>query len=308
MDFFDLKGADVLVVDDQLSNIQLMNLLLKDHYNILMARSGEEALEVIEKQVPDIILLDVNMPGLSGLEVCEKLKQNPFYESIPVIFITALSDTDDEIECWKAGCVDFVRKPINHYTLINRVKAHLTLKFQSDALRNIALTDGLTGVENRRAFDMRSLEAQKLCFENGLSYAVIMIDIDFFKGFNDFYGHLAGDDCLKLIAMTMEKQVPKGKGEFARYGGEEFIAILMGLSKNDVDAILRSTLKSVSDLKIPHELSLCSEFVTASAGCAYVPPNHDVPLEAVIHQADEFLYRAKQSGRNQFFSCTIDHL
>ncbi|WP_170756339.1 diguanylate cyclase domain-containing protein [Marinomonas gallaica] len=305
MDFFNLKNADVLVVDDQLSNIQLMNLLLKDHYNIYMARSGEEALEVVEKQVPDIILLDVTMPGMSGLEVCRLLKKKPLYENIPVIFITALGDTDDEIECWKAGCVDFVRKPINNYTLINRVKAHLTLKFQSDALRRIALTDGLTGVGNRRSFDLQSPELFEMCLDNALSCAVIMLDIDFFKGFNDCYGHLAGDDCLKLVAKTVEQQIPKGKGQLARYGGEEFVMMLTGLSEEKIEDVIKSILKSVVNLKVPHEQSLCSEYVTVTAGCAFVGRDANMPLEDVIHQADGLRYQAKQAGRNQFASVSM---
>ncbi|WP_067099235.1 diguanylate cyclase domain-containing protein [Marinomonas atlantica] len=305
MDFLNLKSADVLVVDDQPSNIQLMNLLLKDHYNIFMARSGEEALKIVENQVPDIILLDVTMPGMSGLEVCRLLKQNPLYENIPVIFITALGDTDDEIECWKAGCVDFVRKPINHYTLINRVKAHLTLKFQSDALRKVALTDGLTGVGNRRSFDIDAPEAFEMCVDNQVPCAIIMIDLDFFKGFNDYYGHLVGDDCLKLVAETVANQVPKGRGKLARYGGEEFVMMLTGLSEETIEGVIKSTLQSVEDLKIPHEQSLCSKFVTITAGCAMVKSNRIVPLEEVIRQADELLYRAKQAGRNRYISLSM---
>ena len=195
------RRAQLLIVDDNAINISLINSILTTEYDVFMATSGREALEMCRNAPPDLVLLDVMMPDIDGLEVCRQLKQHPKTSEIPIIFVTAGYTATDEETCWSAGCVDFVTKPVNSATLLNRIRAHLKLKFHVDALKAMVFIDGLTGISNRRFFDERLDAEWRRCARSGSCLALLMIDVDFFKHYNDRYGHLAGDDCLKSIAV-----------------------------------------------------------------------------------------------------------
>tara|TARA_R110002167_G_scaffold31205_12_gene102748 strand:+ start:1689 stop:2219 length:531 start_codon:yes stop_codon:yes gene_type:complete len=162
----DLSSVKILVVDDQVMNIQSVNALLSSSYTVLAATNGEDALKIAEEQSPDLILMDVVMPGMSGKDACMQLKANETTESIPVIFITTISGDHEENECWESGGVDFISKPFNPQTLKNRVKVHLELKYQKDMLMKLAYSDGLTGVYNRRYFDDHYLKLIRLSHRN----------------------------------------------------------------------------------------------------------------------------------------------
>lgn len=300
MEYFNLANANILVVDDQVTNLQIINEVLKEHYNVFVARSGEAALAHCYKNPPDIILLDVNMPGLSGLDVCQTLKRDPLYQAIPIIFITALQGAQDENACWDSGAVDFVRKPINEATLLNRVKAHLTLKFQADALRRSALLDGLTNVYNRRYFEQQIEVEWQRCFQHNVPFAVVMLDVDHFKSYNDSYGHLMGDDCLKAIAQTLNECVPNERSFLARYGGEEFVMVLVGLSESKVQQLTELCMSSVRALGIPHGADGAKDTVTLSIGCCLSIQNGASSiLSEMIANADKYLYQAKERGRDR---------
>ncbi|CUB03358.1 diguanylate cyclase domain-containing protein [Marinomonas fungiae] len=301
MERFNFEMADVLVVDDQASNIQLIYQVLHSDYNIYMARSGAEALELIKTQRPDIILLDVYMPELSGLELCRMLKGNPIYCDIPIIFITSFTEPEQEVECWEAGGVDFVQKPINQLTLSKRVKAHLTLKFQADVLKRLVNLDGLTGIYNRRYFDEQGAIFFSNSQQTNVGFSVVMFDIDYFKDFNDRYGHLVGDDCLKKVSFCINRLVNDDHKLFARYGGEEFILLISEASLLDVKSLIESICNAVAALKIPHESSKCSAYVTVSAGAVYCDNPEIARLNDLVEQSDVQLYRAKDAGRNQVF-------
>lgn len=299
MDVVNLKNAKVLVVDDQPANIQLVYQVLSPHYNIFMAKSGREAIALCHKQPPDIILLDVVMPDMSGLEVCKILKNDPLYAEIPIIFITSFVSVENEIECWEAGCVDYVMKPINQLTLMNRVKSHLTLKRQTDILKRSAYLDGLTGIYNRRYFDIHSAEIYDQCKSNQTSICVALIDVDFFKRFNDCYGHLEGDACLRKVAKALTIEIGE-HGFISRYGGEEFVAVLPNLTSENATNLVFSLCSRIESLCIPHEDSECSKFVTISAGSSYIDViDESLPLSQIIEQVDKLLYESKQHGRNR---------
>lgn len=300
MDLFNYNLADVLVVDDQASNIQLIYQVLHNDYNVYMARSGNEALELIQSKCPDIILLDVYMPELSGLELCRILKDDPVYCDIPIIFITSFTDPTQEVECWEAGGVDFVQKPINQLTLSKRVKSHLTLKFQADALKRTANLDGLTGIYNRRYFDEQGQVLFSHSQQIQSAFTVVMFDIDYFKDFNDRYGHLIGDDCLKSVSNCMRNVICDEYKLFARYGGEEFILLISGQPLDQVRTLIESICQAVVALKIPHESSHCNDFVTLSAGAVLCEKTQLIQLKGLIDQSDKLLYEAKAQGRNRF--------
>jgi len=217
-----LARPRLLVVDDQPINIQVMHQIFGSQYQVFMATSGVQALEFCRRTPPDLILLDVVMPGMDGFEVCQALKTDPDTHDIPVIFVTAHTDAHQETRRLDMGAVDFISKPVNPAVVRARVKTQITLKFQSDLMRKLVFLDGLTGVFNRRYFDQQLSVEVARARRTSSPLALIMLDVDFFKRYNDRYGHQAGDDCLRLIAATLKESLRRPGDLVARYGGEEF--------------------------------------------------------------------------------------
>lgn len=292
------KEATILVVDDQALNLQVMNAILSPTYNVLAATSGAKAIEICGRTRPDLILMDVIMPSQNGLDVCRELKTNPAFSDIPIIFVTGLETEEEENSCWRAGGVDFIKKPINATTLKHRVHAHLQLKFQSDLLRDWAFVDGLTGAYNRRHFNDSYEREVKIAARSGRELAVALIDIDFFKKYNDHYGHLDGDDCLRLVATSLRKVMRRPNDTFARYGGEEFACIMPETTREGAVHMANKMLKAVRDAGIKHEVSEMG-IVTVSIGVAYTVGQKLEATHDLLSNADERLYSAKQEGRNR---------
>ncbi|HEV8693436.1 MAG TPA: diguanylate cyclase [Lysobacter sp.] len=290
--------ARLLIVDDHPINIRALHEVFSADHDIFMALSGEEALTFCHKTPPDLVLLDVVMPQMDGLQVCRALKQDPETEGIPVIFVTGLDDPEEEAACWDAGGVDFITKPINAKTVRNRVRAHLTLKQQADLLRRMAWIDGLTGVANRRQFDERLLREWKRCLRSGLPLSAAIVDIDFFKAYNDTYGHLAGDDCLRQVAGAVQYSLLRPIDLVARTGGEEFTCLLPEIGLDGARSIAERIESAVRDLHIAHAASALG-CVTVSIGIASVEAKMDETPEGLLLRADHGLYQAKGSGRGR---------
>lgn len=289
----------VLVVDDQATNIQLIYQLLKNEYDVLMATTGQQAIAVCREHKPDLILMDVLMPDINGWETCKILKRDPDIATIPVIFVTALTDQDDENACWEAGAVDFLQKPINTNTLKHRVRAHLTLKHQSDLLRSLAYVDGLTGISSRRHFD-QYIEAQMgHAFRKQESLGVLLIDIDFFKQYNDRYGHIAGDDCLRQVAQSLKQSCLRSADMVARYGGEEFVLVLPDTNERGLERIAQRIKQQLEQEAIAHIGSPTSLLTVSAGGAVYLPGELPDDAEAMLILADTMLYKAKAEGRNR---------
>ncbi|EKO3442849.1 diguanylate cyclase [Vibrio fluvialis] len=289
----------VLVVDDQATNIQLIYQLLKNEYDVLMATTGQQAIAVCREHKPDLILMDVLMPDINGWETCKILKRDPDIATIPVIFVTALTDQDDENACWDAGAVDFLQKPINANTLKHRVRAHLTLKHQSDLLRSLAYVDGLTGISSRRHFD-QYMEAQMgHAFRKQESLGVLLIDIDFFKQYNDRYGHIAGDDCLRQVAQSLKQSCLRSADMVARYGGEEFVLVLPDTNERGLERIAQRIKQQLEQEAIAHIGSPTSLLTVSAGGAVYLPGELPDGAEAMLILADTMLYKAKAEGRNR---------
>ena len=296
------KKGRILIVDDAMENIQILHQALQDDYDVLFAMNGRKALHMAQHQLPDLILLDAMMPDMDGYAVCAALRADEATRDIPIIFVTALKTPEDETRALSAGAADFISKPVNAAVVRARVRTQLTVKFQADALRELTLTDALTGVANRRAFDERLLAEWRRCARSQMPIALILVDIDHFKNFNDAYGHQAGDACLKKAGEAMARAAKRPQDMLARYGGEEFALLLPYEDVGGAETVARRVLDEIALLAIPHERSSVGPTLTVSMGVASLTPNDKVDPAVLVRAADALLYDAKAGGRNQFKS------
>lgn len=287
----------LLVVDDQPINIQVMHQVFAKDHQVFMATNGAQALSICHANPPDLILLDVVMPGMDGFEVCSQLKADESTCNIPIIFVTAHTDAAQETHGLSMGAADFIAKPVNPAVVRARVKTQLTLKFQSDLLRKLAFLDGLTGVFNRRYFDQQLLVEWARSSRSCAPLTVIMIDVDHFKAFNDRYGHQAGDDCLRQIAGALKSCLKRPADLVARYGGEEFACVLPDTAFDDALVLAGELERKVRGEHMAHEASSLGGVVTVSVGLATRTVDSNGDAQALLGLADAQLYSAKKSGR-----------
>lgn len=258
----------LLVVDDQPANIQVLYEVFSADHQVLMATRGAQALTLCANKLPDLVLLDVNMPDLDGLEVCRRLKADDITRDIPVIFVTAHDDERAETLGLEAGAVDFISKPINPRIVRARVKTQLTLKAQSDLLRRWVYIDGLTGVCNRRGFDERLANEAARARRNGSPLSVVLLDVDYFKRYNDHYGHQAGDDVLRRLGAALRDSVRRPGDLVARYGGEEFVCLLPETTLAGARALASQIGERVQALQIPHADAPLGALTVSLGTCA----------------------------------------
>ncbi|MGF7185863.1 diguanylate cyclase (GGDEF)-like protein [Desulfitispora alkaliphila] len=290
----------ILIVDDSRTNIMTLAELLKDDWNIKVATSGKAALRIAEaKKQPDIILLDVMMPEMDGYEVCKRLKEAPETKDIPIIFVTAMDRVEDEEYGLSLGAIDYITKPYSPPLVKARVKNHLELKQYRDMLKETSMIDGLTGIPNRRRFDEALSMEWSRAARYGNSLSLVMIDIDHFKNYNDTYGHLEGDECLRKVAAAMQSIPKRNTDIVARWGGEEFACLLPDADEASANEIAEELRKKVMALQIPHESSQVSDVVTVSLGVATMVPQKGQQPDVLVKKADQALYNAKKSGRNR---------
>jgi diguanylate cyclase (GGDEF)-like protein len=312
-------SGTVLLVDDNITNLKVATEHLKAaHYEILTAKDGESAIVRAQLAQPDLILLDVQMNGIDGFETCRRLKANELTKNIPVIFMTVLISVEDKLKGFAAGAVDYVPKPFQFEELLARVNTHVTiyrlqreleaeirerrlvekaLRKASLELRRLAVLDDLTQIANRRRFD-QYLQSQ-LEQPTALTCSLLLCDVDFFKRYNDNYGHQAGDRCLKLVAQGISRAVGYAKDLVARYGGEEFAIILPETDSKGALRVAEVVQNEIRSLKIPHEFSEVNEFITLSIGVATTMTASTTSPPVLIAVADSALYEAKSVGRNR---------
>jgi diguanylate cyclase (GGDEF)-like protein len=289
----------LLLVDDQPINIQVLHPIFATEYQVFMATSGPQALAICRVNPPDLMLLDVMMPVMDGFEVCRLLKADESTRNIPIIFVTAHDDTRQETRGLELGAVDFISKPVNPAVVRARVKTHVTLKLQTDMMRKLIYLDGLTGVYNRRYFDQQLATEMARSVRNQSQLSLIMLDVDYFKRYNDHYGHQAGDDCLRQIATALKAGLKRPADLIARYGGEEFACILPETPLADAMALARELELSIRKIAMAHERSETTGVVTISLGVSCREQlNTDNP-STLLAEADKQLYRAKSTGRGR---------
>lgn len=290
----------ILIVDDEPVNLKILSNLLHTDYDILIARTGEKCLEIAESEnKPDLILLDINLPGMNGYEVCRKLKERDISRDTIIIFLTGRSDAEDEERGFRLGAGDYIIKPFRPIVVTARIRNQINLKMRTDELEKIALTDGLTGLANRRQYDEQLQKLWFHCMREKKPLSIIMADIDYFKLYNDHYGHGGGDDCLRIVGKIIQKAVSRSIDVAARYGGEEFAVILPNTAVENALIVAELIRTTIYDEQILHEKSHIPPYVTLSLGCASITPTQEQDPLALVKRADEALYNAKQQGRNQ---------
>jgi len=287
----------ILVVDDTGINIEILNGLLGDEYDVLSALDGEFALEIAHDDKPDLILLDIMMPDMDGFEVCRRLKDSEETKDIPVIFITAKTDEDSIEEAYDIGGADYVTKPFRPKELLARVRKELKLREVMQKLKLLALLDPMTKLYNRRYFSKISKHYLALAKRESSSLSILMLDIDKFKNINDTYGHQAGDDV--IIALSDRLMTHKRDADIlCRYGGEEFVMLLPNTSLSEAkivaDRIREDVEASAIRLTTAEELHF-----TISIGVSQVDTHENQTIESHLLKTDTALYKAKESGRNR---------
>jgi len=305
---------DILLVDDDPGAIELMARVLSAEGVLRFAVSGSDALRLARAVAPDLILLDAEMPGLSGFEVCAALKDDAGLADIPVIFVTSHRNESFEVAGFAAGAVDFIAKPINPQLVVARVRSQLRVKRMADELRRNATVDGLTGIANRRRLDEMLGREWLRARRSREPLALALVDIDHFKLFNDRYGHPAGDACLRAVAEGLRSICLRPGDLAARYGGEEFALLLPQTPELGARHVATRILDCLEALAIRHENSTVAPHVTVSAGIACCDgtssprdaalgrargPSAGASIRGLLGTADAALYAAKGAGRAQ---------
>jgi diguanylate cyclase (GGDEF)-like protein len=287
----------VLVADDDRMNILIISSALKGEFEVATASTGAEVLERVTAGDIDLVLLDVLMPGMDGFDVCRRLKSNPDTADIPVIFVTSLEESAEETQGFAVGGVDYITKPIRPPIVRARVRTHVELKRTRDLFEQLASVDPLTGVANRRRFDTEIGEEWRRTGRSDRWLSLALIDVDHFKRFNDRYGHLAGDQCLRAIALALARSARRAGEVVARYGGEEFGLILPDVDPAMMQGVIRGLLVDVSSIELP--VAPPHETITVSVGAISVVPSKDMEANVALAAADDLLYQAKGGGRDR---------
>ena len=294
-----LEPQKVLVADDDAINRDVLCELLQPEYTVLLAKDGAQALARAARHVPDLVLLDVMMPDMSGYEVLRRLRATPATEHLSVIFISGLDRPEDEAAGLKMGASDYIAKPFNATVVLARVALHLQLVRQRRMLEHLANVDGLTELANRRRFDeVYAVEWQR-ARRTGEPLSLALLDIDCFKQFNDLYGHPAGDRALRAVARAAGSHMRRPADLAARYGGEELVLLMPGTDAGQAIHVANTIREAVALLAIAHAGSSAAPWVTASIGGATFDPAGGESACALFEAADGHLYKAKQDGRNR---------
>jgi len=289
----------ILIIDDNPKSIKALSLVIRDFGEVIFATSGPAGIAMTMKTKPDLILLDVEMPGMNGYEVCRQLKADAATRNCSIIIATSHSSVDHEVAALEAGAADFITKPLNAPLVRARVKTQLLVKKQADELHRLAEQDGLTGIYNRRYFDQLFEQEWRRHQRQRSPLALALIDVDFFKAYNDNYGHQAGDECLRKVASGLKAALRRPGEVVARYGGEEFAVVLPYTDHDEVLKIGPWLCESIRDLALPHAKSEVLEWITISIGMASCVPGVKNTQATLLSFADEALYKAKANGRNR---------
>lgn len=290
----------ILVVDDEKLNRQALAQLLHDEADVILARDGQQALARAHAETPpDLVLLDVMMPEMDGYEVLRRLKDDPRSKDIPVMFVTGLDSAEDEEIGLAMGAVDYVSKPFRPAIIRARVRNHLTYVWQRKELERLARLDGLTRIPNRLSLDAHLDQAWQTGQRAQTPLSVAMIDVDFFKQYNDRYGHGAGDTALQAVARLLEQAARRPADLAARYGGEEFVLLLPDTPAEAARAICEDLRQTVAAAAIAHDRSEAAAHLTISVGGATGTPATDGGPADLLARADAQLYAAKRAGRDR---------
>ena len=287
-----------MVAEDEPTTALIIAGALRGEFEVVQVSTGAEVLNRVAAGDIDLVLLDVVMPGIDGFDVCRRLKNNPHSAAIPVIFVTALEGSAAEAQGFDVGAVDYITKPIRPSIVRARVRTHVELKRTRDLLEQLASVDPLTGIANRRRFDATICEEWRRSSRRRRWLSLALVDVDHFKQFNDRYGHLAGDECLRAIAASLVQGTRRAGELAARYGGEEFGLILPDVEPAMMHGIMRALLNGISSVSPAGATPNACEIMTVSVGAISVVPPQDASETSALATADALLYEAKAGGRD----------
>jgi len=313
----------VLLVDDQPMVAEAIRRMLADEPDIEFhyCADSSDALNQVCEIRPTLILQDLVMPGTDGMALVQIYRENKKTRDIPIIVLSTKEDPRDKSDAFSAGASDYLVKLPDKIELVARIRAHsksylaqlqrdqafkslrevrLELEQSNEELQRLSCTDGLTGIYNRRYFDDYLQQEWLRASREGVDISLILIDIDFFKPYNDNYGHQAGDDCLQQVAKVIEETAQRPGDMAARYGGEEFVIVLPNTDVEGVKVIADTLFENIKATKLKHEHSNVSKFITISAGIGNIMPTKKSKPADLIELADKALYKAKESGRDRY--------
>ncbi|MCP4595637.1 diguanylate cyclase [Neptuniibacter sp.] len=298
---------NILVVDDDRFIREIVSAVIQDaDHSAVTASNDLEALEALEQGDIDLILMDVEMPGRNGFELTQAIRELYSKHWFPIIFLSAASDEQHYEKGINAGGDDYLPKPVSPIILRAKIRAMERIanmkKELDDAntrLEKLSSQDPLTKLSNRRDLEVQLLKEWKRSHRDAETLSAIMLDIDFFKPYNDNYGHQQGDECLKSVAKILKGSLSRSHDIIARYGGEEFAIILPDTSYDGAKKVAENIIKMLAENKLPHEYSNVADHVTASIGISSTYFNPITP-NALLQQADQALYKAKENGRNRY--------
>jgi len=318
----------IVSVDDTIFSLEVIKafLISAGYLDVITVKSARELYQLVDGYSDrgiveiDLILMDIIMPEVDGIEACRNIKKREWLADVPVIMVTSTTEKDNLQRAFSAGAMDFIKKPLERVELLARVRSALSLKHETarrkareielievthqlqavnERLQNLSYLDGLTGIANRRHFDQGLFQESRRTRRENTPLSLILLDIDYFKAFNDTYGHLKGDDCLKMVATSLEKTLKRPGDFLARYGGEEFAVVLPNTDDVGAGIIAEELRANIERAGIEHINSLCADYVTVSLGVVTRFSDQDETPDALILAADRALYRSKNEGRNR---------
>lgn len=288
----------ILIAEDDKVSLQALVQILREDYTIYTTINGKETLELTKKHSPDVILLDILMPDMDGLTIISELKRDETTNNIPVIFVTGLGEPADEEKGLALGAADYIIKPFNPPIVKLRVQNQIQILKQMETIRRLSTTDQLTGVSNRRNFDLRLDVEIEHAKRDKTPLSLIILDIDNFKMYNDTYGHLQGDLVLQTVANITEMSLRRSLDLLARWGGEEFVILLSDTDSAGAEAVAESIREKIEKASVPCHNGEKTK-ITVSVGVNTLIPTQDETSRELFNGADKALYEAKAAGKNR---------
>ncbi len=297
----------ILLVEDSATLRFAMDAYIREAgHETVIAENGEKAVQIIDQMQIDMVVMDVEMPGLDGFETTRLIRESLAEHWIPIIFVTGKSEEKSLEEGIAVGGDDYLIKPISKVILKAKIAAmerianmRSQLHRLNEELKRLSQRDSLTHLYNRRTFEEKATEAWRTATRNKQPLAILLLDIDFFKRYNDTYGHLAGDDCIVNVAQTLSSQFNRAGDVVARYGGEEFIVLLPDTDRIGATHVAEQLIRAIYALDIPHSESPEYKRVTVSVGGCALKYTTGADLQQIISSADRSLYLSKRQGRNR---------